>query len=195
MTISTDISAATTAATQIDPTFPIAGRDNNSQGFRDNFDNIKTGMTNMVSALTGLNTRTPKLDENNDFNGQVIENAELRQVYGSVLNNGTTNTNENIDLRQGQYFTYTINANLTLTFSQWPAADKYAQFYVDCKSDGTARTLTFATTSGTIVPHPSLTLPYNLSANADIRSIFSVWSVDGGNKVFIRLVADFDTTP
>lgn len=195
MTISTDITAATTAATQIDPTFPIAGRDNNSQGFRDNFDNIKTGMTNVVSALTGLNTRTPKLDENNDFNGQVIENAELRQVYGAVLNNGTTNTNENIDLRQAQYFTYTINADLTLTFSQWPAADKYAQFYIDVKSDGTARTLTFATTSGTIVPHPALTLPYNLSANSDIRSIFSVWSVDGGNKVFIRLVADFDTTP
>lgn len=193
MTISTDITAANTAAGQIDPEFPIAGKDNNSQGFRDNFDNIKTGMTNMVSALTGLNTKTPKLDEDNNFNGKVIENAETRQVYGSVLNNGSTPTSEFIDLRQAQYFTYTINADLTLTFSQWPAADKYAQFYIDVKSDGTARTLTFATISGSIVPHPTLTLPYNLSADSTIRSIFSVWSVDGGNKVFVRLVGDFNT--
>jgi len=193
MTISTDISAATTAATQIDPTFPIAGRDNNSQGFRDNFDNIKTGMTNMVSALTGLNTRTPKLDEDNNFNGQVIENAELRQVYGSVLNNGTTNTNESIDLRQSQYFTYTINTNLTLTFSQWPAADKFAKYYLDVKSDGTARTLTLATTSGTIVPASGLTLPYNLSSDGSIRYVFEVWSINGGNTIFIKLAGEFNT--
>jgi hypothetical protein len=193
MTISTDITAANTAAGQIDPEFPIAGKDNNSQGFRDNFDNIKTGMTNMVSALTGLNTKTPKLDEDNNFNGKVIENAETRQVYGSVLNNGTTTVSEFIDLRQSQYFTYTINGNITLTFSQWPVADKFAKFYIDVKSDGTARTLTFATTSGTLVPNTGLTLPYNLSADGTIRYVFEVWSINGGNTVFIKLAGEFNT--
>jgi len=193
MTISTDITAASTAAGQIDPAFPIAGRDNNSQGFRDNFDNIKTGLTNAVSALTGLNTKTPKLDEDNNFNGKVIENAETRQVYGSVLNNGSTPTSEFIDLRQAQYFTYTINASLTLTFSQWPVADKFAKFYIDVKSDGTARTLTFASTSGTIVPATGLTLPYNLSADGTIRYVFEVWTVNGGNTIFIKLAGEFNT--
>lgn len=193
MTISTDITAASTATGQIDPAFPIAGRDNNSQGFRDNFDNIKTGLTNAVSALTGLNTNTPKLDADNNFNGKVIENAETRQVYGSVLNNGSTPISELIDLRQAQYFTYTINASLTLTFSQWPAADKFAKFYIDVKSDGTARTLTFASTSGTIVPATGLTLPYNLSADGTIRYVFEVWTVNGGNTIFIKLTGEFNT--
>ena len=30
----------------VDGTFPIAGQDNDSQGFRDNFTNIKTNFTN-----------------------------------------------------------------------------------------------------------------------------------------------------
>ena len=191
MTISTDITAANNAATQIDSTFPIAGRDNNSQGFRDNFDNIKSGMTNMVSALTGLNTRTPKLDENNNFNGQLLENAEIRQIYGAVLNNGTTPTSEFLDVRESQYFVYRVAGDITLTFSQWPATDKFAKIYIDVKSDGTARDLDFNTTSGTVVPENSLTLPFNLGANENIRYMFEAWTINGGNTVFVKLVGEF----
>ena len=191
MTISTDITSATTAVGQIDESFPIAGKDNNSQGFRDNFDNIKTGMTNMVSALTGLNTKTPKLDEDNNLNGKVLENAEIRQIYGAVLSNGTTPTNEFIDVRESQYFTYTVAGDITLTFSQWPASDKFAKIYLDVKSDGTARDLDFNTTSGTVVPENSLTLPYNLSANNAIRYMFEAWTINGGNTVFLKLVGEF----
>ncbi len=191
MTIATDISAANTSTTQIDETFPIAGKDNNSQGFRDNFDHIKTGMTNVVSALTALNTRTPKLDENNDFNGQVIENAEIRQVYGSVLSNGTTSTNEFLDVRQSQYYSYIIAANLTLTFSNWPVSDKFAKIYIDVRSNGTSRDLDFNTTSGTVRPKSGLTLPITLSATGTRRYIFEAWTIDGGNNVFLNLVGEF----
>jgi hypothetical protein len=43
-------SAITT--TNIDGAFPIAGQDNNSQGFRDNFTNIKTGLNTAKSEIT-----------------------------------------------------------------------------------------------------------------------------------------------
>jgi hypothetical protein len=191
MTIATDISAANTAAGQIDETYPIAGRDNNSQGFRDNFDNIKTGMTNVVSALTELNTLTPKLNQDNNFNGQVLENAEIRQIYGSVLSNGSTPTNEFIDARESQYFSFIIANDITLTFSQWPASDKFAKIYIDVRSNGTAQTLDFNTTSGTVRPDTTLTLPYDLGATSTTRYVFEAWTIDGGNNVFLRLIGEF----
>ncbi len=191
MTISTDITAANTAVGQIDETFPVAGKDNNSQGFRDNFDHIKTSVTNVVSALSGLNTLTPKLNTDNNFNGKVLENAEIRQVYGAVLSNGTTPTAEFIDVRESQYFSFIIAGNITLTFSQWPASDKFAKIYLDVRSDGTARTLDFNTTSGTVRPSSTLTLPYNLSATGTRRYMFEAWTIDGGNNVFLTLVGEF----
>lgn len=38
----------------IDGTFPIAGQDNDSQGFRDNFTNIKNNLTTIFNEITGI---------------------------------------------------------------------------------------------------------------------------------------------
>ena len=41
----------------IDGTYPIAGQDNDSQGFRDNFTNIKTNFTNAKAEIEDLQTK------------------------------------------------------------------------------------------------------------------------------------------
>jgi len=51
----------------ISGTFPVAGQDNNSQGFRDNFTNIKAGLNVAKSEITTLQNTTAKLDDDNDF--------------------------------------------------------------------------------------------------------------------------------
>ena len=104
-------SAITT--TNIDGAFPIAGQDNNSQGFRDNFTNIKTGLNTAKSEITDLQTNTAKLNVDNNFNGNKIENAEINQVYGSVRNNGTISTTTSIDLENGPLQIYTLAVNVT----------------------------------------------------------------------------------
>ena len=38
----------------IDATYPVAGIDNDSQGFRDNFNSIKTNLTTAGSEITAL---------------------------------------------------------------------------------------------------------------------------------------------
>jgi len=40
--------------TNIDETYPISGQDNDSQGFRDNFTNIKTQLDTASSEISGL---------------------------------------------------------------------------------------------------------------------------------------------
>ena len=51
----------------IDETYPIAGKDNDSQGFRDNFGFIKNSLTSAKSEIENLQNNTAKLNEDNSF--------------------------------------------------------------------------------------------------------------------------------
>ena len=44
--------ASSISVTQIDATYPVAGQDNDSQGFRDNFNQIKTQLTTASTEIT-----------------------------------------------------------------------------------------------------------------------------------------------
>ena len=45
------ITTSSSSILGIDQTFPVAGQDNDSQGFRDNFSNIKTSLTKVKADL------------------------------------------------------------------------------------------------------------------------------------------------
>ena len=68
----------------IDADFPVAGVDNDSQGFRDNFSIIRDGLATANAEITELQTNTAKLNDDNDFNGNVIANAVTNQLYGII---------------------------------------------------------------------------------------------------------------
>lgn len=183
--------------TQIDGAFPIAGQDNNSQGFRDNFTNIKTGLDVAKSEITTLQTNTAKLNEDNDFNGQILENAEVNKFYGSVRNNGPISTNTSVNIENGPLQIYTIGADLTLQFIQWPASDRYAKVKLHLKSDGTAREVEFVTESGsnnimyatgfpTVGPNKALTL-----ADTEAYQVVEAWTFDGGIFVYMTYLGEF----
>lgn len=187
MTTETDIASALTAAESIDPTFPVAGQDNNSQGFRDNFDYTQTSLTKVTTVLTDLNNNTAKTNTDNDFNGVIVENAETRNTYGSVSSNGTAL--EAIDFSVAEYHRYTITDDVTLTFGNWPASDKYAKVMIELKTDGSAWEVNF--TPGTLILENGLTLPFALSTDTSVYHIFEAWTINGGNSVFIRHVGEF----
>jgi len=76
-------SAITT--TSIDESYPVAGQDNNSQGFRDNFNAIKSALNVAKSEITTLQSNTAKLNVANNFNGVVRKLLRLyprsEQIY------------------------------------------------------------------------------------------------------------------
>ena len=190
MTTTADIASALAASDSIDPAFPIAGQDNNSQGFRDNFSYTQTSLDKVVTVLTDFNNNVARTDTDNNFHGVRIENAETNMLYGAVLTVGTAST-YTIDTRDAEYFGYTLTSSATLTFAQWPISDRYAKVIVDVKSDGTSRTLNFATTSGSIIVDSGLTLPATISADATVRHVYEAWTVNGGNTVFVRQIGTF----
>jgi hypothetical protein len=187
MTTATDISSALTAAESIDPTFPVAGQDNNSQGFRDNFDYTQTSLTTITTVLTDLSNHTAKINADNNFNGVIVENAETRNTYGSVASNGTSL--EAIDYRIAEYHRYTVGSDLTFTFSHWPVADKFAKVTIEVRSNGSAHTINF--TPGVKLLKSGLTFPFTLEASASVRHVFEAWTIDGGTNVFINHVGNF----
>ena len=66
----------------INENFPVAGQDNDTQVFRDNFDTIKTSFRNAKEEITALQDGTAKLTETNDF--------QLNNLTRAVLVNNRT---------------------------------------------------------------------------------------------------------
>ena len=51
----------------IEGAYPVAGVDNDTQGFRDNFTIIKSGLSTAAGEITTLQNSTAKLNAGNDF--------------------------------------------------------------------------------------------------------------------------------
>lgn len=134
----------------IDADYPVAGQDNDSQGFRDNFSVIKDGLATANSEITDLQINTARLDVDNNFGGNLIDNAKTNRLYGSVYTTTSTPTT-NVSLENGEYQAITINGNHTLTFVDWPETDLYAKIRIALKSAGTIGNITFATEGGGII--------------------------------------------
>ena len=175
----------------IDETYPVAGQDNNSQGFRDNFNYIKSGLTTAASEITALQTNTAKTNADNDFALNLIENFEYNNAYGTVASVGTVTTATNVELIDGVYQTITIGGNITLTFREWGAAGVLSKITVELKNDGVSRTVTFSGSPTPTILTNFSGVTYPLSGAATTRSIFNVWSTTGGTTVFIEHVGNF----
>ena len=112
----------------IDTTYPIAGQDNDSQGFRDNFTNIKSNLSYSKTEIEDLQSKVilksalsgTTLD--NDMSGAVLESPTLKNVRESTVAKGTTNGTVTIDISAGPYQTVTTSGNITLAFSNWPTS-------------------------------------------------------------------------
>jgi hypothetical protein len=65
-------------STDIDAEYPVAGQDNDSQGFRDNFTTIKNSLATAKSEITTLESTTAKLNATNDFNGNLLQEADFK---------------------------------------------------------------------------------------------------------------------
>ena len=129
-------------ATTIDETYPVAGTDNDTQGFRDNFSIIKNGLVQAATEITDLQSSTAKINNDNDFNGKAITNAVFRNTAGGILNAGTRSGAIAVNFANGAYQYFKINGNASFTFEGFPA-DNAAKITLEIEGDGTARTVTF----------------------------------------------------
>ena len=135
----------------IDDAYPVAGQDNDSQGFRDNFNIIKTNTTYTKTALQDLDATVVKNNQNNVYNDNVLERAILKlnsELHESVSEKAL---DMEISLQNGHHFTIPNQADRTLTLVGWspyistdPLGD-YQEMFLYLKSDtGDAWQITLA---------------------------------------------------
>lgn len=113
----------------IDSAYPVAGQDNDSQGFRDNFTSIRNNFAFASSEITDLQNKVivkQALDGvtlDNDMAGVQLKSAQIldfREQRGAVTVVGTTAT---VNHAVGHYQTLTTSSStLTIQFSNFPSA-------------------------------------------------------------------------
>ena len=74
--------------TNIDATFPVAGQDNDSQGFRDNFNQIKTQLSTAGTEITAIQTNQAVTNADTDFNGHDQSELVLKDWGQKVVAKG-----------------------------------------------------------------------------------------------------------
>ena len=167
----------------INENFPVAGQDNDTQVFRDNFSTIRDNFSEAKTEITDLQDNSARTDSDNDFLYNVVGSLTLQDAYlrkkdyGAAIVAGT----QDISFKQAMYHVVKIGANTSLSFSEFPtgAVDvtglgQIGKATLELYGDGTTRTITFTTTGGTVIK--KLGFPGSVTVTSDTNPvIIEVW--------------------
>lgn len=108
--------------TNIDGTFPIAGQDNDSQGFRTNFTNTKNNFVIAASEITSIQGNLLTRGQINDALGATIENVTLSAYNESFLDHGNVSVGTaTLDFSQYEVHKITPTAAIGTLGLNWGA--------------------------------------------------------------------------
>tara|TARA_R110000796_G_scaffold60233_7_gene139183 strand:- start:12801 stop:13808 length:1008 start_codon:yes stop_codon:yes gene_type:complete len=132
----------------VDGTYPIAGQDNDSQGFRDNFTNLKSNLTFAKSELEDLASKVVLKSAltgtslNNDFGDALMTAAKIKDFSETRFDQGTISGTVTLNHVEGHYQTVTTAGNITIAFSNLPAAAALGRIRLEVEVASTSHTMT-----------------------------------------------------
>jgi hypothetical protein len=173
----------------INENFPVAGQDNDTQVFRDNFDTIKTNFSEAKTEITDLQDNSARTDQDNDFLYNVVGSLTLQDAYlrkkdyGAAIVAGT----QDISFKQAMYHIVKVGANTSLSFSEFPTGEvgvtglgQIGKATLELYGDGSARTITFTTSGGTVIKKsPGFPGSVTVTSTSD-PVIIEVWRHSAG---------------
>jgi len=121
----------------IDGSYPVAGQDNNSQGFRDNFTNTKVNFQyaeeeiNDLEAKSVLKAALSGGTLDNNMNDNTIYAVNLNDVSTTRIASTTTTGTVTLNYASGQYQTVAPSTgSITLAFTNFPASGYFGKLRV-----------------------------------------------------------------
>lgn len=181
----------------IDSEYPVAGQDNDSQGFRDNFLVIKNSFASTKIEIEDLQVNTAKLTTSNNFYGNDIINANLSSVTNSVFF-GTDVVVQNIDVsfNNGHYQVFEVASNVNFNLTNWPQEGKNASMRLALYNvgDSSSVIVTFTSNDGNILYDSAFPVTFELDTDR-LEKVVEFWTYDGGVNIFARYIGVFDVTP
>ena len=140
----------------IDGTYPVAGQDNNSQGFRDNFTNTKTNFQYAKDEISDLQgkviLKSPlsgggNISVINNMGGAPLINFREQNVSFAFVDLGSVSGSQTINYTLGSYQQLATSGSVNLSFSGFPAAGIAGQITVTVNVTNTAHTVTLTSAS------------------------------------------------
>ena len=130
--------------------YPIAGQDNDSQGFRDNFTNIKNNFQFAYNELVDLQNNAVLKGAlsggslSNDMNYSQLIHAQLLGSVYTKNDLGSKTGSFAISWADAHFQTLTTTGDITITgFTNWPTSGYYTKLSLQITTDTTNRTVTF----------------------------------------------------
>ena len=178
----------------IDGAFPVAGQDNSSQGFRDNFTAIKNNFTQAKTEIEDIQTNKADTDANTSFNDYVVSRAVLKDCGETVYAHGTTGGSITLNHENGHYQTLTTNAAVTLAFTNFPSGSM-GRIILDITYASTAHTLTV--TSATLAADNVTGFDAGtniVTISTTGRYLYEFVTPDGGTTVLMHQIGKLYTS-
>lgn len=183
----------------INENFPVAGQDNDTQVFRDNFDTIKTNFSAAKTEIEDLQDNAARTDQDSDFLYNVVTAVTLQDAYTRKKDYGSTIvvSTQEISFKQAMYHIIKFGASCALSFIEFPTAEvdsnglgKVGKATLEIYGDGTARTITFSA-SGSTVFKKSSDFPGTLTVTSATNPvIIEVWQ-HSEDVIFLNYVGSF----
>jgi len=128
-------------------TFPIPGQDNDSQGFRDNFTNIKISLTNAKSEIEELQGKALLKNPltgtalTNNMAGSSINSALIYDFRETQIDYGTASGTIILDHSRAHYHSVNTNGNITLGFNRLPPSGTVGRLRLKVHVNSTSHTI------------------------------------------------------
>lgn len=185
----------------INGNFPIAGQDNDSQGFRDNFTNIRNNFTFIKAEVEDLQAKAVLKSAltgttlNNDFQGQKVRNLQVSNLTETMKDWGQFPGGDlQLDLAEGNvnkiFATPGTNITINSVIRNWPSSLQYVRILLYVTIPDVTVTLTLPvtfTTDLSSIPGLRRTEGVPIIRYTDPGDyIYEITSVDSGTTVFMR---------
>jgi hypothetical protein len=161
--------------------YPQAGKDNDSQGFRDNFRNIFNAFSATNVDLEQLQLNTVTLGGDNDFGYNTIKKASLQSCVTEIVDYSSNPTIGNIyvNFRESNYQKYSLNPGAsTFYIENWPTTG-YAEMRLSVKPNTSSTTqINFGGNLAGYIELPVIT-------TSTAVQFFDMWTDDGGISVYL----------
>jgi hypothetical protein len=136
----------------IDGAYPVAGQDNNSQGFRDNFTNTKVNFQyaedeiNDLQAKVLLKSALTGSYLDNNMNDNLIYAAKIQDFSATKVTVTTASGTININYASGHYQTIRTAGSISLSFQNFPTSGSYGWIRLQINVTSLAHTVTLPAT-------------------------------------------------
>jgi len=167
----------------INQSYPVAGVNNNTQGFRDNFTSIKNNLATAATEITDLQNKVivksalKGASLNNDMANTMISNVLTKGFRASTYNLGNNiSETQLINVSAGDVQHGTIVGNTTLTFGGWAPEGTQSNveliLNIDANAAGSIITLPSTKIGTELQPTEGMTLSVRTLENYDSSNNF-----------------------